>query len=298
VPAALPALIIALRAFLAIFGAWLMRLAWGVTLGLLLRGLANEAGHVPLIGGRLRGWVLAADNAVNDAIGQYAYANERLLAEFFDASATLTDWVGDAIAFQAAATYHAFDALIHGHLPQAIRARSKPLSDTVDAVARRERADSRAAAKGIDDLGARSRAFERAQEARFRAGIDRIEARLRDNVMPRLDAVERTASAERARVSRRFKADEGSLARLWKAVFGGVVAATALGVLTRYFPYWRCANVRRFNRNLCRSPVGATDALFALLAFQLVAVDPKEVVRESQRIAEALEGILRKTIDL
>jgi len=71
----------------------------------------------------------------------------------------------------------------------------------------------------------------------------------------------------------------------------GAVGGIALATLTRVFPWWRCSNVRAFNRQLCRSPLGSLDWLFALAGLAVVALDPEEIAHLGQDLADELGGI-------
>lgn len=83
------------------------------------------------------------------------------------------------------------------------------------------------------------------------------------------------------------------------AVTATVAGAIAITMVRRLGGGWIfCRNWKRLGRGVCSAPAGDITALLGLMAFTLVAVDPKEVVREGQRIAGALDTILRETIDL
>ena len=89
------------------------------------------------------------------------------------------------------------------------------------------------------------------------------------------------------------------IGRLEQALAAGVVGAVAVAAITRLAPYWQCTNVRRFNRFLCRSPVGGLDALLGIIAgtaLLALALDPRVLAKAAETVTGGLEGIIRETV--
>lgn len=285
-PAAIPALLIALRLFMQVFAAWMLRLAYAVTLGLLLRLLASKADKVPLIGGKLKRWLTGADMAIADALGRVAQANEIVLSKFFYGLGVVTDQVNDTIVDLAKSMYVTFDAVIHGEIPNHAKRANAPIAKRIKDETGRSAARDRAQRRSIDDLGARSRARDKAEATARARGIDRLQDEIRNVVLPRVRALRGEIADVRGYTARQVRAVSRRVSRLEAALGAGAIAAVGLGVLSRAFPYWRCTNVKAFNRALCRAPVGALDDLLLLA---LTGVSSLSIVALAEELQDLMD---------
>lgn len=285
-PFAIPGLLIALRLFMQVLAVWMLRLAYAVTLGLMLRLMASQAGRVPVVGGKLKGALEKADDVIADALGKVAQANERAFAAFTAGLGDATDRVTDALVDLAGSMYTTYDALLHGELPNHTKRATQPIAKRIKDETTVRSARDRAQRRSIDDLGKSTRARDRA-EARVRArGIDRLDDRIRDVVLPQVRGLRVAVQGVRSYTARQARALSRRIGRLEAAIGSGVIAAGALAVLSRSFPYWRCTNVKRFNRALCRAPVGALDDLLGLA---LLSVSSLSIVAFAEEVGEIME---------
>lgn len=251
------------------------------TFGAFIRRLADMVEDIWVVGGKLSDALNAMDHFVQSRMGDAIAGLEYSSSQTWGAMTWVVKEAGDALTSFGADVHAAIDGLIHGEVPAQIDARTRPITDRQSksnaAIDSRVRAEAQARARGIDavqrDVTTEARARER--------GIDAIDTRLSTQVLPRIRSLETglrdVVGYTRRTLSRR-------LSRVEQLVLGGAITAGALAVLTRYFPYFQCTNVRGFNRALCRAPIGAIDDLFGL-AFALVAVMNLDVfIRELQAI--------------
>lgn len=285
-PVAIPALLIALRLFMQVFAVWMLRLAYAVTLGLLLRLLASQAGRVPLIGGKLKKWLTGADMFVADALGKVAQANETVLSGFFHGLGVVVDQTNDTIVDLAKSMYVTFDAVIHGEIPNHAKRANQPIVARVKREADRSRAYDARTSKAIATTGKASVARTKAEARARQAAIARVEHTYTDVVVPDLRGIRTGLANLRGYTARQLRAANRRIGSLERALGAGAIAAIGLGVLSRAFPYWRCTNVRSFNRALCRAPVGALDDLLGLA---LLSVGSLSIVAFAEEVGELMD---------
>jgi len=87
----------------------------------------------------------------------------------------------------------------------------------------------------------------------------------------------------------------GALLRL---VGVGAFAGAVASVLTRIFPYWRCTNVRKVARSICRFPTGLLDALLLDALEAAVVLNICEAVKVFTRTADAFEPELAAIVSV
>src|SRR5581483_8765425 len=84
------------------------------------------------------------------------------------------------------------------------------------------------------------------------------------------------------------------LRRVERLVLGGALTGAVIAVLTRQMPWYRCRNVQRFMRGVCRSPFGSLDWLFALAALVVVALDPVRMLHLAEDAEDELSAIIAR----
>lgn len=278
----------ALAAWVVLLG---LRGGYDYSLGKLLRMLADVLDfkvwrfHVNLGAGLDR-----IDHAIQQTLASGILATEKVIGKWWWAQEKLAQWTYDSLAYFANSTVAAFDSLVHGTIPTAVGNATGALAQGLGKVGRRMVALER---NLETQLVRRTRALEAEVERDFgRAwrGIDN----LRGKAIPRVLA---EVAALGAAIAALRKFAHGTLnkriTRLEKLVLGGAFTAGVLAVLTRYFPYWRCSNVRRFNRNLCRSPIGSLDWLFGLAGASVLVLDPDEVIKVGTEVEHLMADAFR-----
>lgn len=263
------------------------------TFGALIRKLAAMVEDIWVVGGKLADALNALDSAVQTVIGQGIQSLEHVAAKLWHSLEWLVKLQVDTMADLADSTLSAVNGIIYGEIPEQIRDRTKDftnglagLRSTTD---QRARAEADARAKGIDQL---RRDHTRESLSRER-GIDRLAHRLNEVVMPWLTSLEHGVADVRdfahSNLAARLRALEQALA-------AGAVGAVAVAAMTRFWPYWQCTNVRRFNRGLCRLPVGALDDLLGAGLTILVLSDVCAMARVIRDGANAALPALRELV--
>lgn len=233
--------------------------------------------------------VLKVDNFLRARIQDGIDLTQEATAHTWHALEWVVSATGDAMAELAAATHDAIRNIHVADIPEQVTTATLPLKKGLERTNRdaheRARAEAKARERGIDRVG---RDLTREQLARER-GIDYLNARINSLVLPQIRALDR-ALDEVIGYTRRTLARR--LSRVEKLVLGGALTAAAVAALTRVFPYWQCTNVRRFNRFLCRLPVGLLDDLLGLALVALVLDDVCRIGRAAQTAARAARGPL------
>lgn len=275
-----------------------LRQSYSWTLGALLTKLADKTRGIRWIGGTIADSLESIDEFVLDQIGKGILASEKAAARFFHAAQWLWEATVDSIREVAAATADALDGIQSSEIPRQITERTRETTRQIDktnAYTRaRDRALSRQIGTGIDRL---QRDLQAEKLARQR-GIDALEAKLEGRIDGIVDGVQGSIAGVRSWADARIRGLGGRLSSVQSQVAEGAVAAVALGVLARNFPWYRCSNVRRFNSALCRGNPDLLMALAALTAVTAVAVDPRVVARTGQQAVELLEGVLEDLADV
>jgi len=263
------------------------------TMGALLRGLADKLRGVRWVGGTIARALQSVDDYVQGKLEDALDGIEYSVARTWDALTWVVRETGDALVAFGEDVHAAIAGLVQGEIPAQVRASTAPIAERVGranaAQAARARAEAQARARGIDRLS-RDLTAERLASER---GIDALRARLGEVVMPRIRTLEGgladVVGYTRRTLSRR-------LSRVEQLVLGGAIAAGALAVLTRHFPWWQCTNVRSFNRALCRTPRADLEGALALLVTTGILLNFREYVELMQRIetetAVGIQGFL------
>jgi len=266
---------------------------WQYTFGAFLRRLADMVDDIWIVGGKLEDAFLATDHWVQAEIGKGISAVEQAVARTWAAMTWIVRETGDAIVAFGEDVHAAIAGLVDAEIPEQIKAGTAPIDTRLDRVNKRTREQARAEAqarsRGIDavnrDLTAEARSRER--------GIDALNERITARVIPRVRALEQGLADVIGFTRRNLRIRVG---RLEQALAAGVIGAAAVAALTRVFPYWQCTNVRRFNRSLCRSPIGGLDWLFGLAALTVIALDPEEIAELGQDLTRGLSAIWDETV--
>lgn len=265
------------------------------TLGTLLNTLAKKVRGVRWVGGKIANALDDIDDTVKDAIGKAALSFEQRAAQFFHGAAWLWEATVESIAELARSTADAFTGLVGGEIPAQITDRTKPITDTLgkqNAWAKaRDRALARQMGTGIDRL---QRDLQAEKLARAQ-GIDAIDARVDMRLRGVEDDIGQAISGVRAWVGARVRPIEGKLATALGVVSAGALTAAAVRALDLRFPYYKCRNVKAFNRALCRGNPDLLTELLGLAALAAIAVNPRVVAKAGQEIAEQVVGLIDRS---
>ncbi len=278
---------------LAFVATWATIKLYDLTMGALLRGVSDLVGALPFVGGFGERKIEALDQFILRQLGHALNGLETATAATWDALGFLVRETGKAMEALASATHDAIRNIHVADIPEQVSTATLPLKSglarTKRDVHERARAEAKARSRGIDEV---TRDLTRERLAREK-GIDYIGARINARVMPRIRSLDRELAALRGYtrrvLSRRISKVEAALA-------AGVVGAIALATLTRYFPWFRCTNVRRFNRFLCRLPVGLLDDLLGLTIAALVLADVCRIGRLGTAAARVAAPLLLEIV--
>lgn len=253
------------------------------TLGALILKLADMVDDIWVVGDDLAAALEKLDNIILKAISAGLAGLEQTAGKVWSAMAWSIRATGDALVELGEAGHAMGEAIVGAVIPNAIADATRPIDSRLDRTRvdanERARAEARARARGIDrvarDLTAESRARSR--------GIDDVRGFVAGVVVPRVNGLTRELDALRGWAHGALQGRVGALERYLAA---GAIGAAAIAAITRVFPYWQCTNVRRFNRALCRSPVGAIDDLLGL-AF--LAIGPLSLVGFAEQLQEVMD---------
>lgn len=283
--ALLGASLLALCAYVALVG---LSKGYDYSLGALLRTLASVLDfRVWKFSVKLGGAFDALDHRIRDSIAAGIQGLEYTIGRLFHGVEYLVRLQWDALAGFAGDVEAAIRGIVLGEIPQQITANTRGIGKRISA------AEQYAAAR-LNGLGAKvyhgidALRRDLTHEALLsRRGIDALAREITQVVIPGVRALDREIADvwgyTRRNLARR-------LTHVEQLVLGGAIVGTALAVLTRYFPYWQCTNVRGFNRVLCRAPVGAPQELFALLLAAGAIGNLRQLVRLAQGVADETTG--------
>jgi hypothetical protein len=281
------ALVLLAFAWIALYG---LKYGYDYSLGALLRKLADSTRGIRWVGGKLAGVFEEIDSFVESRIADGINSVESAAARLWDGLAWLVRETGDALVAFGADVHDAIDGIVRGEIPTQVRAGTAQIDTRLDGVNRRQNAQARAEAlarsRGIDAV---NRDLTREELARQR-GIDAVQRRITELVMPRIRALDQTI-ADVVGFTRRNLAIR--MRHVEQALAAGAIGAIALAAVTRVFPYWQCTNVRRFNRALCRLPIGLLDDLLGVGLAVLVMADVCRLASLMRRAAVASLPALR-----
>ena len=271
-----------------------LKAVWTYTIGALMNGFANLLDfsrwgvHV-----RLGGPIRSLNNRVERYIGDAIIQQETLLGKWFHSLHLAFDFTGRSLEDFATGTLHAFHALTHATIPGLIAEKTKPIEyvQGQEKRANRERAQAEAKTRAAG-IEAGARDLQREKVAREH-GIDRVNAKVDGNVIPRIHTLEGEVAGVEHQVGRVIP---HRLSRLERLLGAGVIGGAAIAALTRVFPYWQCSNVKRFMRNVCRSPLGSLDWLFGLVGLLALSLEPWPVVPLVQEAEHLLSGAVDEVV--
>jgi hypothetical protein len=270
------ALIFACFALIVLYG---LQAGYQYTLGALIRRLADAVDDIWLVGDDLADALDSLDSWVMKQIGRGLESLEFTVAKLWDGLAEVTREVGDAVVAFGLDVHDAIAGVVGGEIPTQIENRTRGIRQEVTGTRRgldaRLDAEARARSRGID---ATNRDLTREELAR-QHGIDAINTRIGSVVLPRIRGLDRELDAVRGWVGRIANV---RIRNLEQALAAGAIGAVAIAAVTRVFPYWQCTNVRRFNRFLCRSPIGALDDLLGLALVLVASISILDLARACQ----------------
>lgn len=275
-------LILLAFAWIALYG---LKYGYAYSLGALLHKLADSTRGIRWIGGKIASVFDDIDSFITARIADGIEEVELSAARLWDGLAWLVRETGDALYEFGGDVHDAIYGVVHGEIPAQVGARTGPLTDALSRANRqadaRARAEALARTRGIDQL-TRDLTAERLARER---GIDYVGGLLTTLVLPRIRALDQALSDVIGFTRRNLRIRVGNLER---ALAFSAVGAAALTMLGRAFPYWQCTNVGRFNRALCRLPVGFLGDLAALAG---AAVLLSDICRLADMIREGAEAI-------
>lgn len=280
-------------------------LGWAIAFGLCaisyyaLRGLfsftvdpvAGLIGHIPGVGGWVKGKIDAAEQRLTHWVGQAAIASEARMGDAFHAAGNLAASIGHEIEGQAIATWHIAQwvykvaaSVVSGEAWQEIFHNTIRSQDAkIRAVRRDVSRQGKAIAHAKDaPIGAQARVRSGALSASVAGALEGELPRLRARTRAHEDAHQHEAAVDRARAGGIAATIGGLLDRIGAA--GRTVGATAaVGVvaiaLQRFGLNWlRCSNWRRIGRAGCRMPLHFLEDLLALGADFLVLTNICRVI--------------------
>lgn len=287
----IPALVtLAFVTFVAALLAWGFVKLFDYTLGLVLDEVSDLVDGLPLVGGFAADKLRRVKNYMRGRIADAALALDATAARFWQGAQQLVELTADALYEFGGDVYDAYRALVEVTIPGTIAAGTAPIDRRLDRLNKREdaraRAEAQARARGLDAVQ-RDLVLEKlAREKGIDAVITRVTARIRAGEAALAGEIARVWEYARGRLSRR-------LSRVEKLVLGGAITAAAVVALDRRFPFWKCSNVRNFNRFLCRLPTGLLAALLAVGVPVLVLSDICRIAGLIRRGADAAEPVLR-----
>ena len=260
--------------------------------GALVRKLADMVDDIWLVGGKLADALRAMDYFVMARMADGLDELEEQMSRLWYGLTWIVRETGHALEAFGADVQAAIEGIVGGDIPAQVGAATRPLSDAIGAFRkglRRYVEDELARFRnGIDGL---RRDFTREALARAH-GIDDVRGLVATVVLPRIRGIDETLADLKA-WARRILGTR--VTNLEKALAAGALGAVAIAAITRVFPYWQCTNVRRFNRSLCRMPIGFLDDLLGLAGAVVLLSD---VCRLSAIVREGAELLLPALLEV
>ena len=286
------AIILVAFAWMALYG---LKYGYDYSLGALVRKLADMTDDIWIVGGALSNALRSMDYYVAARIGDGLEELERAAARLWDGLNALTMFMADTLADFSADVFQSISGLVDGEIPQQVGGALAPVRDSLSGLRKKVRqiieAELGRLANGID--GVRKDLLREAL-ARER-GIDFVGDQVIAYTDAAVDRVNGLIAAERAWARRILR---GEL-RTWEEITSyAAIGGIALATLTRVFPYWRCTNVRGFNRALCRLPVGMLDDLLAAGITALVLSDICLMARAIREGADLFAPVLSDLVNV
>jgi hypothetical protein len=241
---------------------WGMKYGYDYSFGALLRKLADvldvKVWKISIGGGFA---FRAVDDFVQARIADGIDEVELAMAKTFHGLELLVRMIGDTAVGFAGDVQSALDGLVHGEIPKAVAGATRPLAVDLGKIRTWLRAET---ARLESTLTRKAHALELELDRDFgRAwrGIDAINSK----TLPRLyHEILGDIAAVRGYTLRHLRLLRARVRALELELATGALAAIAITALTRVWPYWKCTNVRRAMRGICRAPTGLIDLLFGL----------------------------------
>lgn len=261
------------------------------TLGALLHTLADKLDFkVWRFAVHLGAPFAALDDQMRDAIGAGITQLEATMGRLFHGLEYLIRLQWDTLADFAHAVEQAYENLTAANVPAQVthitRTIVKPVREHTQVTIARLHALEGTVYRGIDELG---RDVQRAFEQAYR-GIDDLRGRLAHDVVPAIRGLDHEV-AELGRLAHDGIGER--LSRLERLVLGSAIVGAALYTLTRYFPWFRCTNVRDASRALCRMDPYLLQALLDATLIVAGTVSLRELARELGGVTDEAAGAVR-----
>lgn len=265
--------LMALLSFLILYG---VRRQAAALFGNLFTLLGNALNSIPFVGGWLRSHVVAATQWMENAIGNAATTTAEPITAFFSHLAGVIEYAAFTTAYIAESTYDALWKLRHGVIPRLIRG---AIRDTV-------LLGGKAGALGrwiAREIGAAEAELSRT----FRHALAQANAA----VAAAGHALDRGLALD---IPGALRSIYDRLSRTEKLVIGGAFAAGIVRVIARRLPWYRCGNVNKAARNLCRTDTDLLDSLFADTLILAGSISLVEFASECQKVMPYVEqGVSR-----
>jgi hypothetical protein len=286
--------LLALCAWITLVG---LSKAYDYTLGAMLRMLATALDFkVWRFNVRLGGAFDALDDRIRDSIAAGIQGLEYTIGRMWHGLEWLARQNADVLAGFAHDVEAAFDGLVNAEIPQQVVSHTRTIVRQVGAATHgidvRIRRSEHAIYRGIDQL---RRDLTREAQATLR-GIDDLRRLIGNVVLPGVRAldhrVDDVIGYTRKNLARR-------LTRVESLVLGGAITGAALATLTRFFPFFRCMNVRDASRALCRMDPYMLAALLDATLLVAGTVSIREIARGLGDVMDesmgAVRGFVRET---
>jgi hypothetical protein len=263
-------------------------------LGYALRRFASAIDGAIPFGNPVGAVVGRVDDAVMAGFGRALDGLAGSTAHVFHALAWVVASLWDAVNDLGRATLQAVIGLKHGDVPTAITHRTAGLARRV---AQLERGRESLVRRLTATVNARVGRLDAELDRTFglaRRGIDALRGDITTILRRGLTGVRGDLAALRrytyGRLTRR-------ISRLEAAVGAGVLTAAVLRVLARAMPWYRCANVKGFNKWLCKSPPGGLNNLLGLLLIFTTSLGVNEFARLLQEEMGMVTWVVREAVD-
>lgn len=279
---------------LVAFFAWLMLLGlrFGIAtpIAALLRWMGKKVSWIPFVGGITESAIFAATQFVDDALANAALAVERVGVRFLHDAFKITVWVADSLYDLADATASALETLVTHTIPAAVKAVGHPIAQRLDGIDARIRSVEREALAelrvGIDRLTRRGEQLTRALEARIAAATGALAGKVAGELGDVRGWVSGELGTFKRTVNRRLTKTE-------EAVGIAALTGTVLAIIARRMPWFRCSNVGKFGKGLCKADTRFVDGLLDGAILLASAISIVELAKECQDFTDEVEAGIR-----
>jgi hypothetical protein len=267
IPAIVGLSLLAVLAFLVMYG---LRSSARSVFGVIVSALALVPSLIPGLSGVTADIVDKLTHWVEAKWGDSARRVENALGSFLGATAAVVERGAIAAMHAAEWTLYGFTLLRFTVIPRMIGYALAPVTHALPALRRfdtwawREiRAAEASATKRIGLAGATAAAATVAAALALARAAGALMPGALDYPLGQIKELWRTIDNT---IYRRLN-------QLQKMLAAGVIGGLIVKALTRHLPWYRCANVNRFNRAVCRSPRWNLDGLLSLFADALIVTN-------------------------